>query len=77
MPGAELLAASRRLLDRIGADLADGRILIARSAAAADRADELSAFDQRKAARRCDEGRIKRSDICERLTPLWPDLAFR
>src|SRR5438270_12901433 len=52
-----------KLLDRIGAELADRGTLIAGAAAAPDRADQLAAFDQGKAARRRDEGRIERSDI--------------
>src|ERR1700722_2259858 len=47
----------------VGARLADGGVLIAGSAAAADRADDFSVFDERVAARRSDEGRVQRRDV--------------
>src|ERR1043166_8050604 len=44
--------ASIVLLDRLGARLAGDRVLRARRASAADRAEDLAALDQRDAARR-------------------------
>src|SRR6478736_7198056 len=51
------------LLDRVSADLANQRILVAGSAAAADRTYQLAAFNQWKTAGRCDETRIEGPDI--------------
>src|SRR5438094_92692 len=51
------------LFHQIGPDLACGGILIAGTTAAADRADQLAAFDQRNAAGRGDERRIDRRNV--------------
>src|SRR5450631_1434665 len=47
----------------LGADLANGGVLVASAAAATDRADQLAAFDQRKPAGARDQRRIKRAHI--------------
>ena len=51
------------LFHDLGANLANRGILIAGAAAAAHRADQLAAFDQRKSAGARDQRRIERGDI--------------
>ena len=53
----------RRAIHHIRANLADGGVLVAGASAAADRADQFAALDQRKPAGARDQGRIERTDI--------------
>src|SRR5580693_3353794 len=57
---ARLAGGGRR--DEVGAGLAGGAVLLAGAAAAADGADELTAFDQRNAAFGADDA-VQRQDI--------------
>src|SRR5271168_1786034 len=52
-----------RLLHRIRGGLAGDRVLFAGAAAAADRADQLAAFNQRESARARHQSRIERGDV--------------
>src|SRR5205823_14528179 len=60
------------LLHDVGAGLANSGVLIARAAAAPDRADQLAAFDQRKSAGACDQGRIECGHIDSMGRRAWP-----
>src|ERR1700676_2514168 len=60
---AGLIVTGGTLFHQVGASLAGGSILIARTTAATDGADQLAAFDQRPAAGRGDKRRIERRHV--------------
>jgi len=51
------------LFHEVGTDLADQGILIAGTAAATDRTNQLAVLDQLKSAGACDQRRVERSDV--------------